>query len=121
MDFTTEITQIGEMVEEFLTEKLLIVFDENAPPGLAEISILHTIREFNKEVKVGDTVRFGESYYEVTAVGHEANKTLESMGHCSFSFTGEDQVKLPGQIELKGQGIPIVKIGDPFQIIYKEN
>lgn len=42
MDFTTEVTQIGEMVEEFLKEKLLIVFDENAPPELAEIAILHT-------------------------------------------------------------------------------
>ncbi len=121
MDFTTEVTQIGEMVEEFLKEKLLIVFDENAPPELAEIAILHTKKEFTKEVKAGDMVRFGDLIYEVTAVGHEANKTLESMGHCSFSFTGEDQVKLPGQIELKGSGIPSVNIGDLFQIIYKEN
>lgn len=121
MDFTTEITQIGEMVEEFLKEKLLIVFDDNAPSGLAEIAVLHTKKELDKEVRTGDSVRFGEVIYEVTAVGHEANKTLESMGHCSFSFTGEDQVKLPGQIELKGQGIPVVKIGDVFQIIYKEN
>jgi len=121
MDFTTEITQIGEMVEEFLKEKLLIVFDDNAPPGLAEIAVLHTKKEFIREVKAGDTVRFGDVFYEVTAVGHEANKTLESMGHCSFCFTGEDQAKLPGQIELKGQGIPAVTIGDPFQIIYKEN
>ncbi|AWW26772.1 PTS glucitol/sorbitol transporter subunit IIA [Acetobacterium carbinolicum] len=119
MDFTTEITQIGEMVEEFLKEKLLIVFDENAPPELAEIAVLHTKKEFIREVKEGDAVRFGDVVYEVTAVGHEANITLESMGHCSFCFTGEDQVKLPGQIELKGQGIPAVKIGDPFQIIYK--
>lgn len=121
MDFTTEITQIGEMVEEFLQEKLLIVFDDNAPPGLAEIAVLHTKKELHKEVTIGDRVRFGELVYDVTAVGHEANKTLESMGHCSFSFTGEDQAKLPGQIELRGQGIPDVKVGDSFQIIYKEN
>lgn len=121
MDFVTKITQIGELVEEFLTEKLLIVFNDNAPPGLAEISVLHTIEEFTREVSVGDMVYFGKSAYEVTAVGDEANKTLESMGHCSFSFTGENQAKLPGQIEVKGQSMPTLKVGDVFSITYQEN
>lgn len=121
MDYKTEIIQIGEMVEDFLKDKLLIVFDETAPPELAEIAVVHTKNELSKDVDLGDTIQFGQYFYEVTAVGEEANKTLLSMGHCSFSFTGEDQAKLPGQIELKGEGVPVVKIGDQFQIVYKEN
>lgn len=118
MDFKTKVVGIGSMTEEFLEERILIVFNENAPAELAEISVQHTIAELAQDVKAGDVVILGENEYVVTAVGHEANSTLKSMGHCTFSFNGLDKPSLPGHIELAGETIPSPKIGDVFEILF---
>lgn len=118
MDYKTKIVGIGELAQDFLEEKILIVFNENAPAELAEISVRHTIAPLEQDVKVGDVVLFGENEYVVTAVGDEANSTLKSMGHCTLSFNGYDKPMLPGHIELSGECIPSPKIGDVFEIIF---
>ncbi len=119
MDYNSTITAIGPLVEEMAREAgLIIVFDDNAPESLAEMAVLHTHCDLSQDVKVGDVVFFGNDEYIVTAVGEEANKTLKSMGHCSFKFTGEDAVDMPGQIALKGDGVPEVAVGDNFEIIF---
>lgn len=118
MDYITQVTAIGPMVSEFLDQNMIIVFNDNAPAALAEIAVLHTIKEFSQDIKVGDVVIFGENEYVVTAVGSEANHTLKTSGHCTFSFDGADTAKIPGQIELSGGSIPDVKVGDRFEIIF---
>ncbi|NLN98104.1 MAG: PTS glucitol/sorbitol transporter subunit IIA [Eubacteriaceae bacterium] len=119
MDFKSVVTGIGPLVEEMAEAAgLIIVFDDNAPESLAEMAVLHTHCDLSQDVKVGDVVLFGNYQYVVTAVGEEANKTLKSMGHCSFKFTGEDSVDMPGQIALKGDGVPAIKVGDSFEIIF---
>jgi PTS system glucitol/sorbitol-specific IIA component len=117
MKYQAEVTEISEMALKFLEMDMLIIFNNNAPQELAEISVLHSIEEMEREVEVGDTVRFGESTYAVTAVGDEANHTLKLLGHCSFKFSGKPQADLPGQIELKGSALPIIKVGDQIQIL----
>jgi len=114
--YKTKITEIGSMVNEFIQEKMLIVFNDNAPDALREMSVLHTIEVLNHAVKVDDIVVFGDKEYLVTAVGHEANNTLETMGHCTFCFNGAETVQIPGQIELLGEEIPIVEVGFDFHI-----
>lgn len=114
------ITGFGQLAFDFLEENMLIVFDENAPEELAEISALHTHCDLEKDITVGDIVKLGNKVYTVTAVGSEANQTFKSMGHCCLMFTGNDAVALPGQIELKGDGNPDLKIADAFEIDFKE-
>lgn len=119
MDYKSTVTTIGPLVEEMVAEgNFIIVFNENAPESLAEMSILHTICEMDQEIKPGDVVIFGNNQYIVTAVGEEANHTLKAMGHCSFKFTGRENVELPGQIELSGGDIPEIKPGDQFEILF---
>lgn len=118
MDYITEVTAIGPMVSEFLDQNMIIVFNNNAPAALAEIAVLHTIKEFSQDVKVGDVVIFGSHEYMVTAVGEEANYTLRTSGHCTFSFNGADKAKIPGHIELSGGSVPDIKVGDTFQILF---
>ena len=48
----------------------------------------------------------------MTAVGDEAMKTLRANGHCTIVFTGKDAVELPGQIMVKGDGVPRFMVGD---------
>ena len=48
----------------------------------------------------------------MTAVGAEAMKTLREHGHCTIVFTGKDVVEQPGQIMVKGEGVPRFMVGD---------
>ncbi|AOT71134.1 PTS glucitol/sorbitol transporter subunit IIA [Geosporobacter ferrireducens] len=112
MKYQSTITGLGELALDFAADNLLILFNENAPAELAEISVLHTIEEVSGDIRVGDVIIFSKQEYRVTAVGEEANKTFRQMGHCTFKFTGKEDVELPGHIELQGNGMPKVKIGD---------
>ena len=120
--YTSKVVDIGPLVEDLASEGcFLIVFNENAPAALAEMAVLHTIHDVEKDIRVGDTVVFGDHSYKVTAVGDEANHTFKTMGHCSMKFTGLSEVELPGQIELDGGGVvPEVKAGDAFEIRFQD-
>lgn len=113
MKYESKITGIGDMASELLNENgSLIIFNENAPEELAEISFLHTISQFKSQIEVGDVLELGDFMYTITAIGEEAFHTLKELGHCTFKFSGQDIVKLPGEIELSGDEMPRLKIGD---------
>lgn len=116
MVYKARITGCGDMVAEMLEHGMMILFDENAPPELAELSVLHTHAELKRNPAPGDTLSIGSAEYTITAVGEEANKTLRTMGHCSLVFHGKAEVDLPGQIALKGKGMPKITIGDVIEI-----
>jgi len=118
MKYEVTVTGIGEMAYELLNSfDGLIIFDESAPPELAEISILHSTGEVEGEIQVGDQVTVGRYQYRVTAVGDEAISTLKSMGHCTLKFTGHSTVDLPGQIELEGEKRPEILVGDVIRFM----
>lgn len=116
MNYKSKITIIGEIALDFLKQDMLIIFNNNAPAELAEISVLHTIEEVKEDICVGDIITISSKEYEVTAVGNEANKTFRQLGHCTFKFSGSLKAALPGHIELKGEGIPEINIGDYIEI-----
>ncbi|MFZ7120390.1 MAG: PTS glucitol/sorbitol transporter subunit IIA [Eubacteriaceae bacterium] len=116
MKYQVTIRKIGEIALDFLSEDMLIIFNENAPAELAEISVLHTIGELNEDVKVGDMVVICNETYVVTAIGDEANHTLKTMGHCSLKFDGLNMPQLPGTIHLKGKINPNIIIGGNITI-----
>lgn len=116
MKYKSKVMALGEMVAEFLKEDFVIIFNDNAPSAMAEISVLHTIEKMNGVILAGDQVTIGEENFLVTAVGDEANKTFSELGHCTLRFTGNDKVQLPGEVELKGKRTPQIKIGDVIEI-----
>ena len=116
MEYKTTVTQLGETYGEIFEQGMVVVFNENAPAELAELSALHTAAKLPRDVKPGDEVVLGNKRYTVTAVGSEANYTLGKMGHCTFVFTGADKAELDGHIVLKGGGMPDLKKGSPFEI-----
>jgi len=118
MDYKTTITNIGDMVAEFIEQGSVIVYNDNAPQELRELAVAHTIATLEKDVSIGDVVICGDKDYVVTAVGSEANETLRSMGHCTLSFGGADSAELPGYLELKGDGMPQIKIEDKFEVVF---
>ncbi len=118
MNYTTTITQLGPLAAELLENNMLIIFDETAPKELHELTALHTVGVFDEDVKNDDIIVIGDKEYLVTAVGHEANETLRTMGHCTLCFNGADQVEIPGHIELLGEGLPNLAEGIQLEIIH---
>ncbi|HCX64294.1 MAG TPA: PTS sorbitol transporter subunit IIA [Eubacteriaceae bacterium] len=117
MKYNVKITEIGDIALDFLSENMLIIFNNNAPKELAEMSVMHEIKELGSDVEVDDLIEIGGKEYMVTAVGGEANSTLRKMGHCSFKFDGETEAQLPGTIHLKGDGNPEITVGGYITII----
>ena len=102
MKYSSEITGWGSEAKAFLKElNYIILFNDNAPSELAEISILHTA-ELHGDIAVGDTVIIGDKVFEITAVGDEAQHTFKELGHATINFAGRDVPDLPGHIMLKG-------------------
>ncbi|MFZ7131080.1 MAG: PTS glucitol/sorbitol transporter subunit IIA [Eubacteriales bacterium] len=116
MKYQATITKIGEMALDFLSEDMLILFNENAPTELAEISVLHSISTLKEDVVLGDTMKICDETYIVTAVGIEALHTLKIMGHCCLKFDGATTPQLPGTIHLLGSKIPDIVIGKNITI-----
>jgi PTS system glucitol/sorbitol-specific IIA component len=117
MKYKSTITSLGEMVPEFLKAGFVIIFNNNAPKEMAEVSILHTIEKFNGEIEIGDVFIIGNRKYIVSDVGYEANKTFKELGHCTLKFDGNCKAELPGQVILTGGDVPNVEIGDIIEIM----
>lgn len=105
MKFQVTITGHGVEALEFLGDSensFFILFNENAPEELAEISVLHTISAVYKDPAPGDTFKIGDKEFKITAVGVEAPYTLRELGHCTINFSGGEDAALPGCIMLEG-------------------
>lgn len=118
MGYKSTVTEIGTMVQDFIGEKMIIIFNDNAPAALRDMAVLHSIEEMEREVAVNDIIAIGGNEYLVTAVGSEANETFKTMGHCTLCFNGSDTAKIPGHIELLGEGMPEITVGSTIEIIH---
>lgn len=108
MKYEVTITGFGDDAFCFLEDEdmnFLIIFNENAPPELAEISILHTECELKESLQVGDTFSICDKKYRISAIGFEAEHTLKTLGHCTLGFNGGDEPERPGYIMLEGEPI----------------
>ncbi len=119
--YCATITGIGEDALRLIDNGLCIIFNNNAPPELAELSILHTVETLQDEVKVGDKLTMGGYTYDVLQVGSEANHTLRELGHCTmwlFDKNNGDKQKdcLPGYIVVDAHHKPTPAIGQTIEI-----
>ncbi len=116
MVYKSEITHFGDIALDFLGDNMLILFNEGAPPELAELAVCHKKANLSREIRVGDKFSLGDNEYEVIDIGWEANDTFKMLGHCSLIFKDSGVADLPGQIVLKGESLPNLKIGDIIKI-----
>lgn len=110
MKFSATITSWGEEALGLLGNSdtcFIVIFNDNAPQELKEISVLHTKSPMYEDPEVGDTLIICDKVFDITAVGYEAKHTLKTLGHCTIHFTGGDEPLLPGCIMVKGDA-PLV-------------
>ncbi len=113
MKYRATITSWGPDALGFLEEEgchFLIIFNEDAPPELAEIAVLHTKAELTADPVVGDTLTLCGKTFKITAIGDEALHTLRQLGHCTLTFTGGSEPERPGCIMLEGEAITTAEI-----------
>ena len=96
MKYDVKITGLGSMAMEFLDPAMemqfVILFNDDAPPELADMAILHTAGTLSEDPAPGDTLKLGSKTYKITAVGDEAVHTLKEMGHCTLAFSSDTPV-----------------------------
>lgn len=115
--FKANIVFIGDMVEEFKSQNMIILFDSGAPEELKEISVVHRGGIYRGEVVAGDFLFIGALGYRITAVGEVANKNLKNIGHVCLKFDGSTEPELPGNIHLEEKALPDLKVGDEIYIV----
>ena len=116
--YCAKVTALGPEALSLLEANMIIIFNNNAPPELAEITVMHTIEELKEDVAPGDVVTLGGHDYEVKYVGSEANYTLRELGHCTFYFYNEnvEYRELPGYIVLMCDEKPQFEIGQTIAV-----
>ncbi|WP_273478042.1 PTS glucitol/sorbitol transporter subunit IIA [Ignavigranum ruoffiae] len=119
--YQTEIVNIGEMVEEFKSQNLIILFGPKATPELKEISVMHDMEvKPNKNLlKVGGKIIINDKKYQINFVGDVANENFYELGHVSIYFNEnkEDEI-LPGAISVSPAELPKFNIGD--KIVFED-
>lgn len=113
MKYEVTITGIGDFVLPFMrTRESVILFNKDVPYEYENMVVAHTKSSVCEPIVPGDRLSLAENVYTVTAVGDEAMKTLHENGHCTIVFTGKDAAEQPGQIMVKGDGVPRFMVGD---------
>ena len=107
MKYQVKITDLGSDALAFLENEtnFIIIFNQDAPSELAEISVLHTKCAVNGEIQAGDTLKIGTKEFKITKVGEEAAYTLRNLGHCTLDFSGDESAFRPGCIMLEKREI----------------
>ena len=120
--YSTTVTTIGGMVDEFLGQGMLILFGEGAPEELHDFCALHRPEVAVGGIAPGDALIVDGQQYPILAVGDVADTNLVALGHVSLKMNGSRTAELPGDVCLEkitlslheGSRLEIVA-GDPVE------
>lgn len=111
---TSRVIKIGDSAI-FDDYKILILFGEQVPQGVDEISVIHRFDQpFPKDyLQVGSKIIFNNHEFVIEEIGDVANETLHDLGHASLYFGLDDDTDLlPGSILLAPYELPDVSVDD---------
>lgn len=116
--FSSKIVEIGSLVEEFKQENLLVLFGKEAPPELADISVLHVPEvDDNNNLAEGSKLSIGKDEYNIVQVGSEANENFDTLGHVSIYFSDDENTEiLPGAILVTPSNFPELALNEKIKL-----
>ncbi|MBV7390662.1 PTS glucitol/sorbitol transporter subunit IIA [Enterococcus alishanensis] len=114
--FETEVTKIGPEAEMFRAEKMLILFGDNAPEGLAEYCYNIVMAKSASDITTEMVLNFDDKSYKITAVGNVVDKNLNELGHITVKFTGEMEAEMAGTLYVEATEMPQLAIGTKISI-----
>jgi len=112
--YFAKISQIGPLVDEFISGGVLVFFGQNAPEELREFAILHDGETLNEDIVVGDQFCIANECFTILAIGEVANQNLKALGHFVIKFNGEHKPEMPGDICAEVRPLPPIRVGDTF-------
>lgn len=115
--YSATVSEIGPLVDEFISAGVLVFFGQNAPEELREFAILHDGDTLIDDVVVGDRFCIGNECFTILAVGEVANQNLKALGHFIIKFNGEQKPEMPGDICAEVRPLPSIHVGDRFVFI----
>lgn len=115
--YESSVTAVGGQVQAFLDHGLLIFFGDGSPAELHEMSVRHVPTVAQEGPQPGDTIVVGELSAEVLAVGSVVADNLLNLGHLDLKANGQTEAKLPGDVTIAEQPLPLPSVGDAFRIL----
>lgn len=115
--YDSQVTAVGEQVEAFLGHGLMIFFGDESPAELHDISVRHVATVAEEGPRPGDTIVLGDVRVEVLAVGSVVHDNLINLGHLDLKANGASEAKLPGDVTVAKQDLPLLAAGDAFRIL----
>jgi glucitol/sorbitol PTS system EIIA component len=113
--YHTWVTQLGNMVAAFTEEKLIILFQENAPEELVDYCILHRGNYVADVIQANDVMVISGQDYKIVGVGDEVQTNLQNLGHITLRFDGSKEGQ-GGSVYLEDVAVPTVQAGDVLWI-----
>lgn len=107
----------GAHAADFRATNMLIIFGATAPPELRDYCYLVNVSPLEGQIAAGDILRIGDRFYRITCVGSEAPTTLQGLGHCTISFTGNTEPEMAGTLYVEQAEVPLLEKGMDIQII----
>jgi PTS system glucitol/sorbitol-specific IIA component len=115
--YDSRVTAVGNQVEAFLGHGIVIFFGDESPAELHDISVRHVATVAEEGPQPGDTIVLGDTEVEVLAVGSVVADNLLNLGHLDLKANGADEAKLPGDVTVARQDLPLLAAGDAFRIL----
>ncbi|WP_392563402.1 PTS glucitol/sorbitol transporter subunit IIA [Orbus wheelerorum] len=115
--YRSTILSIGDFALDVLADGMLITFKEGGPAELADYCFIHSHGALTDHLVVGQTIKFGDLCYQITAVGDVATTNFRELGHITIRFDGKHSAQLPGNVHVSGQVPMNLKIGDYITIL----
>lgn len=115
--YESKIVEIGEEVEIFAEENMLIIFNDTVPEALRMIGVVHEKTELLADVEAGDVLEINGDRFKILFVGSKVNDTLKDIGHCTISFDGENSAPLPGTMCVEKKPLPDLKVNTTIRIL----
>lgn len=84
------------------------------------MSVRHRPTVAEEGPRPGDTIYLGERALKVLAVGDVVADNLLNLGHLDLKADGLTTAKLPGDVCVAKQDLPLVVPGDAFRIVRGE-
>lgn len=115
--YESSVTAVGNQVSTFLDHGLLIFFGDESPAELHDMSVRHVATVAGEGPKAGDTIIIGELSMEILAVGSVVAENLLQLGHLDLKANGQTSAKLPGDVNVAKQALPLPSPRDAFRIV----
>ena len=118
--YSTKVKALGPMAADFIGEKMIILFNENAPAELAEFCVTHAGNELTDTVEKGDVLEINGKQYDIVEVGCQVQKNLKDLGHIALRFNNnEEGESLEGSLYMEDKPVELPEEGSEIAIYKK--